>query len=58
MFIYACLRADLVIMLGQAMACVIYTRNLMLIHGRAKRRKQVGSDSEDLVSINDQDAPD
>jgi lipid-A-disaccharide synthase-like uncharacterized protein len=59
MFIYACLRADLVIMLGQAMACVIYTRNLMLIYGRAAQRKQAGLSSEELgSSVDNKDLPD
>ena len=42
MFIYACLRADLVIMLGQSLACLIYVRNLMLIYGQAARRRRAG----------------
>jgi len=42
MFLYAALRPDPVIMLGQAMACVIYVRNLMLIYGQAARRRQAG----------------
>ncbi len=42
MFTYACLRADLVIMLGQALACLIYVRNLMLIYSQATRRLRAG----------------
>ena len=42
MFVYGCLRVDLVIMLGQLLAIVIYSRNLMLIYGRQKRLRQAG----------------
>jgi len=42
MLIYAILRADLVIMLGQMMACVIYIRNLMLIYQQAAERRRLG----------------
>ncbi len=42
MFIYGCLRVDLVIMLGQSLAIVIYSRNLMLIYKRSKRMRQAG----------------
>jgi len=59
MFIYACLRPDLVIMLGQALACVIYIRNLMLIYQRADRRRRAGLPAEDLGSVvGDEDLPD
>lgn len=39
MFVYGWLRPDLVIMLGQLLACLIYARNLTLIYGRAARRR-------------------
>lgn len=42
MFIYAVLKRDPVIMSGQALAVVIYTRNLMLIYRQAERRKESG----------------
>lgn len=42
MFFYACLKVDPVIMLGQALACLIYARNLTLIYSQATRRKQAG----------------
>ncbi len=38
-FVYACKKADPVFMLGQLLACTIYVRNLMLIHGREGRRR-------------------
>lgn len=50
MFAYGCLRADLVIMLGQALACIIYTRNLMLIFGHADRRRRAGLPAEEMGS--------
>lgn len=50
MFVYGCLRADLVIMLGQLLAIVIYTRNLMLIYARQKRLRQAGLPAGDLSS--------
>jgi len=53
MFIYACLRADLVIMLGQALACLIYARNLMLIYGQATRRRRAGLPAGHLRSAVD-----
>jgi lipid-A-disaccharide synthase-like uncharacterized protein len=49
MFIYACLRADLVIMLGQLLGCVIYARNLMLIRNRTAIRKTAGLPADDAV---------
>ena len=42
MLVYATLRADPVIMLGQALACVIYVRNLMLIYQQAAERRRKG----------------
>lgn len=39
---YGVLRRDLAIMAGATLSCVIYTRNLMLIHGRAARRRRAG----------------
>ncbi len=45
-FVYACLRGDPVFMLGQLAANFIYVRNLMLIHGRASRRRRAGLPAE------------
>lgn len=42
LFVYATHNSDLVIMWGQLLACVIYVRNLMLIHRSAARRRAVG----------------
>lgn len=42
MLTYGFLRHDLVIMFGQALACFIYTRNLMLIRAHANRRRRAG----------------
>jgi lipid-A-disaccharide synthase-like uncharacterized protein len=42
MFLYGFLLPNLVIMLGQLLACAIYARNLMLIYGQAKRRQLAG----------------
>lgn len=42
LFVYAFHRRDLVIMAGQALACFIYVRNLMLISDWQKRRRQAG----------------
>ena len=42
MFLYGFLLPNLVIMLGQLLACAIYARNLMLIYGQAKRRTLAG----------------
>jgi lipid-A-disaccharide synthase-like uncharacterized protein len=50
MFIYGCLRVDLVIMMGQLLAIVIYGRNLMLIYARHKRLRQAGLPVTDLGS--------
>ncbi|NLX13689.1 MAG: lipid A biosynthesis acyltransferase [Phycisphaerales bacterium] len=47
MFIYGCLRKDLVIMLGQVMATVIYTRNLMLIYNEMARSREAGLSAPD-----------
>ena len=41
-FVYACHEAQPVFMLGQLLACVIYVRNLMLIHGRSARLRRAG----------------
>ncbi len=41
-FVYAAGRRDPAIMFGQLPACFFYIRNLMLIHGRAKRRRRAG----------------
>ena len=41
-FIYACKREDLVFMLAQALAFLIYVRNLVLIHNHAQRRRRAG----------------
>jgi len=45
-FVYACHEAQPVFMLGQLLACVIYVRNLMLIHGRAARLRRAGLPAE------------
>jgi lipid-A-disaccharide synthase-like uncharacterized protein len=59
MFIYGCLRPDLVIMLGQALACVIYIRNLMLIYQRAQSRKRAGLPPQEPDSaVSDDQLPD
>lgn len=42
LFIYGCHQLDLVIMAGPIISSVIYVRNLMLIHGRAARRRRAG----------------
>ncbi len=42
LFVYAAIQKDLVIMLGQALSCVIYLRNLNLIYSRANRRRRAG----------------
>ena len=42
MFLYGFLLPNLVIMLGQLLACTIYARNLMLIYSQAKRRSLAG----------------
>ena len=42
LFVYAFHRWDFVIMSGQALACLIYVRNLMLISDSRKRRRQAG----------------
>lgn len=41
-FVYAVHEAQPVFMLGQALACGIYVRNLMLIYGRARRLRDAG----------------
>jgi lipid-A-disaccharide synthase-like uncharacterized protein len=51
LFFYAAHRHDLVIMAGQLLACVIYIRNLMLIHGRAARRRRAGVSVSRLGSV-------
>lgn len=42
LFVYATHERDLVIMAGQLLACVIYVRNLMLIHDWESRRRRAG----------------
>ncbi len=42
LFVYAFHQRDLVIMLGQLLACAIYLRNLMLIYSQARRRALAG----------------
>lgn len=53
MFIYGCLRRDLVIMLGQMMATVIYTRNLMLIYNEAARCRREGLPTSESGTTSD-----
>jgi len=57
-FTYGLLRRDLAIVLGAAMSCFFYIRNLMLIRSHAERLRQAGLPvrTED-VSIED-DLPD
>lgn len=57
LFVYAAKRKDLVIMLGQLLSCVIYIRNLMLIYGRANRRRQAGLPAGTSVVAGQDDAP-
>ena len=49
LFVYATVRADPVIMLGQSLACLIYVRNLMLIHAHKKHKRQRADASTALV---------
>ena len=59
LFVYAVHQKDVVIMSGQALACLIYVRNLMLIHSQAARRLVAGLPRVKLRSeVNgDQDVP-
>jgi lipid-A-disaccharide synthase-like uncharacterized protein len=54
-FIYGVLRRDLAIMAGALVSSGIYIRNLMLIHGRAKRQRLAGSPVAELRSEADGD---
>ncbi len=51
MVIYGACRKDLVIILGQLLACVIYLRNLMLIYNERARRGQAGLPANDQRSL-------
>lgn len=46
MTIYGLLRRDPVIILGQSPGLVVYTRNLMLIHGHARRTTETDSSDD------------
>jgi lipid-A-disaccharide synthase-like uncharacterized protein len=58
LFVYAFLRGDPVIMLGQLLACAIYTRNLMLIYKHAANRRRSGLPPAALESVTNGDEPD
>ncbi len=51
MVIYGVCRKDLVIILGQSLACVIYVRNLMLIYNEMAYRRQAGMPADDEKSL-------
>ena len=57
-FLYALLRHEPVFALGQILACVIYTRNLMLIHKHAANRRRSGLPPAALESVTNGDEPD
>jgi lipid-A-disaccharide synthase-like uncharacterized protein len=52
-FVYACKREDLVFMLAQALAFLIYVRNLVLIHNHAQRRRRAGLPPATATSTDD-----
>ena len=58
LFVYALLKRDPVIMLGQILACVIYARNLMLIYKHAANRRRSGLPPAALESVANGDEPD
>lgn len=53
-FVYAAHEAQPVFMLGQVVACVIYVRNLMLIHGRARRLRRAGLSGKGAVELDEE----